>query len=241
MWALVPLKGFSSAKQRLAGVLSDAERERLAQSMIADVLAVLAGHPDLAGVALVADDPAAEWLARYYEVTLLRESDLGVHGLNPVLTAALNWLGERGVSDVLVLHGDLPLLSAGEVSELIAAHRGRAPNVVLGVPDRRGVGTNALLLSLPLTWPLAFGHDSWQRHRQAAARAGLLQLKAISAPGLAFDVDLAEDLVFLQQQSGPGPAAATRRFLTEAGLLTRLDALRNGSANGEFGEQLTKP
>lgn len=240
MWALVPLKGFSSAKQRLAGVLSDAERERLAQSMIADVLAVLAGHPDLAGVALVADDPAAEWLARYYEVTLLRESDLGVHGLNPVLTAALNWLGERGVRDVLVLHGDLPLLSAAEVSDLVAAHRKREPNTVLGVPDRRGVGTNALLLSLPLTWPLAFGNDSWQCHQAAAAGAGL-RLQAIAAPGLAFDVDLAEDLLLLRQQSGPGPAAATRRFLTEAGLLTRLDALRDGSANGEFSEPLTKP
>lgn len=233
MWALVPLKGFSSAKQRLAGVLTDTERERLAQAMVADVLAVLAGHPALSGVVLVADDPAAEWLARYYEVSLLRESELGAEGLNAVLTAALERLGNQGLSEVLVLHGDLPLLAASDVDALVQCHREAPADTAVGVPDRVGTGTNALILRLPLAWPLGFGAHSWQRHRRAAAAAGQ-RLRAAVAPGMAFDIDLPRDLLQLMQAQGPGPAANTRRVLAAAEVKTRLGLIESVSANTEI-------
>jgi 2-phospho-L-lactate guanylyltransferase len=41
MWALLPLKRFSAAKQRLAGVLSPAERRSLVLAMASDVLDTL--------------------------------------------------------------------------------------------------------------------------------------------------------------------------------------------------------
>ena len=53
MWALLPLKRFSSAKQRLAGVLTPTERRALVLAMASDVLATLAAVSALA-LALVA-------------------------------------------------------------------------------------------------------------------------------------------------------------------------------------------
>lgn len=212
MWAVVPLKGFASAKQRLAGVLNDGERQRLAQAMIADVLAVLSAHPDISGVVLVADEPAAEWLARYHDVTLLREAELGVRGLNPILTAALDRLAQRGVDEAIVMHGDVPLLSAADIDTLLRAHRRRAADGAVGVTDREGVGTNALVLRLPLAWPLAFGADSWRQHQRNAEAAGI-RLTAVDAPGLQHDVDLPADLLEVEQAQDAETAANTRRLL----------------------------
>lgn len=212
MWVVVPLKGFASAKQRLAGVLNDSERQQLARAMIADVLAVLSAHPGISGVVLVADEPAAEWLARYHDVTLLREVELGVRGLNPILTAALDRLAQRGVDEVIVMHGDLPLLSSADIDTLLDAHRQRAEDTAVGVTDRDGIGTNALVLRLPLAWPLAFGTDSWKQHQRNAGAAGM-RLVAVDARSLELDIDLPADLLDVQRARDLGPAANTRRLL----------------------------
>lgn len=212
MWAVVPLKGFASAKQRLAGVLDDSERQRLAQAMIADVLAVLSAHPDISGVVLVADEPAAEWLARYHDVTLLREAELGVRGLNAILSAALDRLARQGVDEVMVLHGDVPLVSSADIDILLQAHRRQAADGAVGVTDRDGVGTNALVVRLPLAWPLAFGIGSWRQHQRNAEAAGV-RLTAVDAPGLQHDVDLPADLLAIQRAQDAGTAANTRRLL----------------------------
>lgn len=212
MWIMVPVKGFTSAKQRLTGTLSSMERQELAQAMIADVLAVLTRHPDVQGVTVVADEPAAGWLAQSYPVALLREEELGVRGLNRVVMAALDQLARQGVQEVMVMHGDLPLISASDLDVLLQAHRQKLPGAAVGVTDRRGTGTNALVLPLPMSWPLSFGPDSWQRHRTDAQAAGV-DLQAVAAAGLQFDVDLAEDLNDLLHTDGPGPAVHTRRLL----------------------------
>jgi len=41
IWAIVPVKRFVAAKQRLRSVLSQYEREQLAEVMLCDVLAAL--------------------------------------------------------------------------------------------------------------------------------------------------------------------------------------------------------
>ena len=43
VWAAVPVKEFTGAKQRLAALLTPAQREILAATMLEDVLAALAG------------------------------------------------------------------------------------------------------------------------------------------------------------------------------------------------------
>ena len=77
IWAVLPLKDFGEAKQRLAGRLTPAERRAFFQAMVEDVLTVLTRCSSLSGVAVLSDDPTARLLASHYGVALWSEHDLG--------------------------------------------------------------------------------------------------------------------------------------------------------------------
>ena len=68
------------------------------------------------------------------------------------------------------------------------------PTVVL-VPDRHGTGTNALVLRPPDVIDFAFGPNSREAHRRAAAAAGAAYLE-VTGP-LAIDIDTPADLVLV--------------------------------------------
>ncbi len=112
-------------------------------------------------------------------------------GLNANLHAGLDYAKRAGARRVLVLAGDLPLLTADDVRQMVNVPSG----TVVIAPDRHGRGTNALSLPLPQAdeFVFAFGPDSLRRHAQEATRLGLL-MTAIHSPGLARDIDEPEDL-----------------------------------------------
>jgi len=59
VWACVPVKEFTGAKQRLASLLTPVQREILAETMLEDVLSALAGATRLAGILVNTVDPRA--------------------------------------------------------------------------------------------------------------------------------------------------------------------------------------
>jgi 2-phospho-L-lactate guanylyltransferase len=72
------------------------------------------------------------------------------------------------------------------------------PRAIVVAPDERDQGTNALLLSPPDIVPFAFGAGSFAAH-VAAARRCCVAPAIVRRPGLAFDVDTAEDHARLQR------------------------------------------
>ena len=66
MWAVVPLKNIRHAKQRLAPLLTPAERSELMLAMVTDVLTALTQTPGLAGILLVSRAPEAAELAHAF-------------------------------------------------------------------------------------------------------------------------------------------------------------------------------
>ena len=66
IWAIIPIKDLSLAKQRLSGLLSDMERRSLGLAMLEDVLEVLGKTRGLNGTLLVSSDSDACHLARQY-------------------------------------------------------------------------------------------------------------------------------------------------------------------------------
>lgn len=199
-WALIPVKAFTESKGRLANVLSPAERQQMAALMLEDVIAALRAAEHIAGIAIV----TSATLPRHPDLLYLTDPGMG---LNAAVTAGVNELAARGASAVLVLHGDLPLLTASEVDALVAA--GRATGLALA-PDRREEGTNAIYLAPPTGFEFHFGHLSYGRHRAEAARAGRTPA-TLKLPGLGFDVDEATDLEQLIARGGQRYA-----FLPEA-------------------------
>ena len=84
--------------------------------MVEDVLSVLADHPLLATVTLVSDDPGAHLLAGEYGIRYWSERELGCKGLNAVIAAASERILKESDETLLVLHGDIPLLTGEDVS-----------------------------------------------------------------------------------------------------------------------------
>lgn len=175
--AVVPLKQGPDRKTRLAGRLSGAERLALSEAMAAHVLACLKDSPAIARIILLSPvrplDPALDW-----------RLDAG-RGLNAELTALRAELSDGGM---LIIHGDLPLLTVADVEALIkAAEAGR----LAIAPDAHGTGTNALAIPQPLVrdFAFAFGLNSCALHI-----AGTDMAVRIERQGLAIDVDTPDDL-----------------------------------------------
>jgi 2-phospho-L-lactate guanylyltransferase len=213
--ALVPLKDLVQAKTRLAGLLRPSERRALAQAMLEDVLQVLAGHPGIRRVTLLSDDPAAPLLARQWGLDHWPQSEPGGSGLNEELRRASERLltGAAGQHEpLLVLHADLPLLSAADISAVLENHS-EGGGLVIGC-DHRGTGTNLLAFGRRAMPRFCFGADSCARHLAAAALAGS-PARVLHRAGIALDVDEPRDLAALLGLL-PGPRGLHTQTLLNA-------------------------
>jgi 2-phospho-L-lactate/phosphoenolpyruvate guanylyltransferase len=176
--ALVPVKGFSEAKRRLAPALGPKERADLARSMAEHVL--LATAPLV--TAVVCDDPEVARWAREHGALVLEEPG---RGLNGAVTAGVNALAAAGAESVLVVHADLPLASG-------LAGLAEFDGVTL-VPDRREDGTNIVCIPASAGFRFSYGPGSFTRHCAEAERLGFVP-RIVREPLLAWDVDVPSDL-----------------------------------------------
>ncbi len=224
VWALLPLKDFVDAKQRLSGVLAPHERRRLFQAMVEDVLTVLSQHPAIEQTVIVSDDPSAGLLAERYKVEHLEESVLQARGLNGVIEAAAEHLAGRGIQSVLIVHGDLPLISEPEIQALIDSHPTTGPAVSIA-PDNHGTGSNCLVCTPPQAIDFHYGENSFQKHCDAAAGRGVA-VNVESLAGLANDIDNPADLNVLLQTHSTDKHSF--RYLQDSGIAERLCAMAIG-------------
>jgi 2-phospho-L-lactate guanylyltransferase len=168
--------------------------------MAQQVVRTLVHTPGIAGVAVVTASPEVAAAFEQRGVLVLREDhDAGTAEACRNAVALLS--GRAG--SVLMISGDIPLASVPAVAELIDSSR-RTPRVAI-VPDRRHIGTNALLCAPPEIIPICFGSDSFQRHL-AAARSRGVELQIIESDALSLDIDDLEDLDELRRRLQANPA-----------------------------------
>ncbi len=195
-WAVVPVKDLERAKRRLAGALDPAARHGLSLAMLADVLDALAATPGLDGIAVVSRDADVAALARRRGRRVIPETGAG---LDAAVAQAANVLSAEGCARLLVMPADLPLAAPEEIAAVLAA-LAEAPGLAL-VPDRHGVGTNALACAPPDAIAPSFGAGSFARHLEAARNAGI-PATVLRLPGLGLDIDTPEDLRALMETPG---------------------------------------
>jgi 2-phospho-L-lactate/phosphoenolpyruvate guanylyltransferase len=216
--AILPVKSFGSAKQRLSPALAAGSRQALAQAMFLDVLASLRRVPGIDSVVVVTADRVAESAALGERVLVLRDTEQA--GQSAAAAIGIDYAQAQRFERVLLVPGDTPLLDPGEVATLLRSALERGLGAVI-VPDRHGEGTNALVLSPPDAIAPAFGAGSLERHSAAAASAGVTYAVE-QVPTLALDVDTGQDLELLTAtlETRRGQAPSTR------GALRQLDRLR---------------
>ncbi|MDP9263573.1 MAG: hypothetical protein M3O85_04540, partial [Acidobacteriota bacterium] len=114
-------------------------------------------------------------------------------GESAAIARATLALEAQGATSLLVIPGDIPLVTAQELEAIYAA---APPAGTVLVPSRDGRGTNAALRQPTSLFPLRFGNDSFVPHQAAAAATGL-PLVVLTLPGIALDVDTPQDLAAL--------------------------------------------
>jgi 2-phospho-L-lactate/phosphoenolpyruvate guanylyltransferase len=238
--AILPVKSFAGAKQRLGESVADSLRLELARAMVTDVLLALEATRSIERTIVVTREQSVARSARELRALVIDEhaeaGQSAAAGLG--VTRAL----AEGFQRVLCVRGDCPALDPAELDALLAADadadpdadlegsapasgarnlqrrglgaRGGAARVVPTVtivPDRHGTGTNGLLLAPPDAIAPSFGPDSCERH-SALARAAGIEPRLQRLPSLLLDVDTGADLAALRDRlSGHSARASCTR------------------------------
>jgi 2-phospho-L-lactate guanylyltransferase len=203
--AVLPVKSFGRAKQRLGDVVGSEDREQLAAAMVSDVLAALTAVPEIDDVVVVTAEPLAVQAAEQAGAAVVEDPE--EIGQSAAAGRGIDAALARGAERALLVPGDCPVVDPEEVARLLARTLGE-PSVVI-VPDRHGSGTNALLLTPPGAVPVSFGAGSFARHAALAHAAGAT-VKVCDLPSLGLDVDTPDDLGALRSALDARPQAAAR-------------------------------
>jgi 2-phospho-L-lactate/phosphoenolpyruvate guanylyltransferase len=194
VFAVVPVKDLWGTKSRLKPILNPGARAGLTIYMMGRVVAAIR-DAGVENVCVVSPDPIVlDEVLKRGATPLLQES----RGLNPALEEGRRWAVEHGGSSLLVLPADLPLLDPEDVRAVLEGI-GEGVSIVISPDDARS-GTNALLLHPAEVLPFAFGPGSYEAHLQAARERGLA-VRVCERPHLAFDLDTAEDLARLDEET----------------------------------------
>ena len=158
MWAIVPIKTFDRAKQRLANVLSEEERRSLMLAMARDVLTCLVQCNRLSGTLIVSRTPEADALAQTFGTERYAESpDTNLAGALEQATQHL--IDHFDAKGVIVVPADVPGINTQEVDQILSEHQS-----VTVLPDAEHIGTNGLICSPPLCMPYIFDGKSFKPH-----------------------------------------------------------------------------
>jgi 2-phospho-L-lactate/phosphoenolpyruvate guanylyltransferase len=217
--AVLPVKRFSHAKQRLGAHVDDELRLRLARAMVSDVLEVVLSASSIDTTIVVTSEPSVAAEARAQGALVLPDS--AGSGQSAAVAIGI----ARALADcferVLCLPGDCPALERRELEQLLAREspasgRGGKTNEaeVVIVPDRHGTGTNGLLLTPPDVIAPSFGPGSCARHRERA-RSAEARCRLEHPQSLLLDIDTGEDLAVLRERlaNAGAPAPRTRALL----------------------------
>ena len=211
---LLPVKDLNNAKKRLTGVLTPEERFALAEAMLADTIRAVRGVELAEKIFIVTNYEPAMRVAQENGWEILREEQQISE--SDSVDAASMICEDRGVTALLRVPLDVPLVQSSDIDELLALQC-EEPALVI-VPSRDGLGTNAILRMPPALFPSHFGEGSYAKHVGEAERVGARVILRRNTR-LEMDVDDEADLRVLLKYDLSG--TATGRWLRESGVEAR--------------------
>ena len=181
----LPVKSLSEAKSRLDPLLTPLERAVLTLAMLEDVLDATQQLTGWETWVISPDEAVLEIAIRRGVTPIIEET--------PSLPAAIAQVDleaeGHGAEALAVVLPDTPFMTAAALTK--ALHT--LGPVVLG-PATDGTGTNLLIRRPPGVLAARFGPDSYRRHLQEAAEAGI-PTSVVELPEIGFDLDLPGDIL----------------------------------------------
>ena len=177
--AFIPIKKFSSSKNRLAKIISSSEREILAASMAKKTIDTLINSKICNSITVVTNDSN---LHLDHSNSYFTNSSLN-DGLNEAIyTQTTNDI-------ILIMHADLPRINERDLHEL--AHSFDMKKVSI-ISDLLRQGTNCLMFNSAISFDLKFGFNSYNLFTHEFKNNGL-NYQDISIESLQDDLDSEED------------------------------------------------
>lgn len=177
--AFIPIKKFSSSKNRLANIITSPEREVLAASMAKKTIDTLHNSKICNSITVVTNDSN---LHLDHSNSYFTNSSLN-DGLNEAIyTQTTNDI-------ILIMHADLPRINERDLHEL--AHSFDIKKVSI-ISDLSMQGTNCLMFNSAISFDLKFGFNSYNLFTHEFKNNGL-NYQDISIESLQDDLDSEED------------------------------------------------
>jgi len=216
LFAIVPVKDLSKAKERLASLLPQDVRTEIAYAMLEDVLSALKGTKHIDRIFIVTMDREAMRIAGEMGMEIIEETEQ--KGESASVDRASLICMDMGADSVLVIPGDAPLIRSEDI-DFIAGKESGAPCVIM-IPARDRMGTNAILRTPPDAIPSRFGHDSFRKHMEEAGKKDIT-VEHYENKRVGLDIDHPEDLkLFASKESD----TRTYRLLLSKNILGKIRA-----------------
>lgn len=219
--AVIPVKQVTNAKQRLAGLLNAEERMLLFRAMVEDVLTAVEACVLIDRLIVVTDDEEVRELAAGYGAEIMAEP--AVPGLIEAVTSAGERLAAEGVSTMVFLPGDVPMVTADELEIVLEGFGVSDGREFLIVPANDLGGSNCVACSPPDCMKFGFGIDSFRKHLAIARELGI-EPSVAKLPGIGLDVDTPSDLIDLMAAIEREPREShTIHYIGVSGIAGKLD------------------
>jgi 2-phospho-L-lactate guanylyltransferase len=188
--AFIPLKHPASARQRLLESLTAKQRHSMYFTLARRIITVLRDVPMVRDTVIVTSSAEVELFAGHLGVRVMHQ--MRDEGINSACESAIASSAAVGITNALILPGDLPLVSSDSITALLQAAHLQERGVTI-VADRRHIGTNALVCTPADAIRLRFGPNSLAEHLRTAQEHGL-PTRIFESGELALDIDEPEDL-----------------------------------------------
>src|ERR1700716_1590600 len=188
--AFVPLKHPACARQRLLEALTAKQRHSMYFTLARRIITALRDVPLVRDTVIVTSSAEVEIFAGHLGVRVMHQ--MRDEGINSACEAAIASTCALGITNALIVAGDLPLVSSESLTALLQGARLQERGVTV-VPDRHHVGTNALVCTPADAIRLRFGPNSFAEHLRTAQEHGLT-VRIFECAPLSLDIDEPEDL-----------------------------------------------
>ncbi len=211
IWCIVPVKSMAQSKTRLKPMAQE-KRERLAMTMARDVINAAVEANSLDHVLVVTSDAAIE---RYAESVGAQVIEDPGQGLNAAIAEGLAFASEDGAGLACIVHADLPLVSAQELSRIVDDFCAAGETDAVGaLVCKDNDGTNLLILDPSDPIELRFGKNSYALHKKETLKCER-RFVELESDFLSLDIDTQKDIEqAIAELKGKTVSADTKSVLT---------------------------
>jgi 2-phospho-L-lactate/phosphoenolpyruvate guanylyltransferase len=212
--AFVPLKHPACARHRLLEALTAKQRHSMYFTLARRIITALRDVPMVRDIVVVTSSAEVELLAGHLGVRVMHQ--MRDEGINNACETALASSSAVGITNALIISGDLPLVTSESITALLQSAHLQERGVTV-VPDRHRIGTNALVCTPADAIRLRFGPNSFAEHLRTAREHGLVA-RVFESGELALDIDEPEDLDAWRAYDRPTNLAEQREHTPIAGV-----------------------